>query len=62
MMMFGWGEMFVIAAVIAIAFNFRKLPMLVKSAKESMKSFQSGVRGEEEARKIRDVTPDKDED
>ncbi len=59
-MTFGWGEMLVIAAVIAIAFNFRKLPMLVKSAKESMKSFKSGVQGEE--RKIRDVTPDQDED
>lgn len=55
MMGFGLGEFLVLGAVVIIFFSARKLPDLFGSVGKSMKSFQKGLRGEDDARPTRDV-------
>lgn len=53
--MFGWSEFLVIGAVVIIFFSARKLPELFGSVGKSVKSFKSGIKGEEDERPTRDV-------
>jgi Sec-independent protein translocase protein TatA len=55
--MLGLGEIVLIASAVVIFFSAKKLPEAVKSVKKSMKAFQGGLKGEEEARPVKDVTP-----
>jgi Sec-independent protein translocase protein TatA len=55
--MFGFQELLIIGSVLVIFFGIRRLPDAVKSVKKSVKAFQGGLKGEEESRAVRDVTP-----
>lgn len=60
--MFGWSELLVVGAVVIIFFSARKLPELFGSVGKSVKSFKSGLKGDDEQRLTRDVEelpPDK---
>lgn len=53
--MFGWAEFLVVGAVVIIFLSARKLPELFGSVGKSVKSFKTGLKGEEDERPSRDV-------
>ena len=55
--MFGLQEILIIGSIAVVVFGFRRLPDAVRALKKSTKAFQGGLKGEEEPRSVRDVTP-----
>jgi len=51
----GLGELLVLLVVVTFIFGRKRLPELGKQFTQSLRGFRQGMRGEEEARKLRDV-------
>lgn len=51
----GLGELLVLLAIVTFIFGRRRLPELGKQITQSIRGFKQGMKGEEEARKLRDV-------
>lgn len=51
----GWSEILIIASLVLIVWNARRLPQLGQAVGKSFREFRRGLRGEN--RPVRDVDP-----
>lgn len=55
--MMGIGEILVVGAAVVLVFSWRKIPELGRSVGKSIRGFKTGLKGKDEERPVRDVTP-----